>query len=299
MNQKNRKMKKTLLVIATVMSFGFAISQETTNQYFKVEVKGSGSPMILIPGLTCPGEVWSETVSEFKKEYQCHIISLAGFAGIPAVDYGNSYTEKMSNKLIEYIKSNKIDKPVVTGHSLGGFIALKMAIKEPELIGSSIIVDALPFLPAVFMPGATIESAKPMAENIKKTILTPMEDDAFRTQQRSLLKTMIIDEKKIETALQWSVDSDNQTVADAMYDLYSTDLRESLVNVKSPILVLGAWIAYKNYGATRALNMATYKAQYSKAKDVTVDMTDTGNHFIMWDDPQFFYTQVRTFLASK
>jgi len=37
--------------------------------------------MILIPGLSCPGDVWDETVAHYKDRYQMHVLSLAGFRG--------------------------------------------------------------------------------------------------------------------------------------------------------------------------------------------------------------------------
>ena len=49
---------------------------------FTVRVVGKGRPMLLIPGLTCPGAVWDEAVAHYQQQYQCHIISLAGFGGV-------------------------------------------------------------------------------------------------------------------------------------------------------------------------------------------------------------------------
>jgi N-formylmaleamate deformylase len=36
---------------------------------FAVEVIGNGRPMLLIPGLTCGGDVWKTTVDHFKDRY--------------------------------------------------------------------------------------------------------------------------------------------------------------------------------------------------------------------------------------
>ena len=54
---------------------------------FAVTVTGSGSPaMIFIPGLACDGEVWKETVDHFKAKHECHVLTLAGFAGQPPIE---------------------------------------------------------------------------------------------------------------------------------------------------------------------------------------------------------------------
>ena len=48
---------------------------------FTVRVVGKGQPMLLIPGLNCPGAVWDATVAHYQAQYRGHIISLAGFGG--------------------------------------------------------------------------------------------------------------------------------------------------------------------------------------------------------------------------
>jgi N-formylmaleamate deformylase len=51
---------------------------------FTVRVVGHGRPLMLIPGLTGTGAFWDETVARYQATYQCHVVSLAGFAGVPA-----------------------------------------------------------------------------------------------------------------------------------------------------------------------------------------------------------------------
>lgn len=53
----------------------------TPHPTFEVTVTGHGRPVILLPGLTCPGAVWDATVARYRGQYQCHVVSLAGFGG--------------------------------------------------------------------------------------------------------------------------------------------------------------------------------------------------------------------------
>src|SRR5690606_11216680 len=50
---------------------------------FRVERTGSGRAMLLIPGFLSSGEVWQGTVERFRGEYDMHVLTLAGFAGVP------------------------------------------------------------------------------------------------------------------------------------------------------------------------------------------------------------------------
>ena len=73
------------LTCALSASLFLATAPATAGEYpFAVKVTGTGQPMILIPGLACSGEVWDSTVAHFKDRCECHVLTLAGFAGQPA-----------------------------------------------------------------------------------------------------------------------------------------------------------------------------------------------------------------------
>ena len=130
---------------------------------FTVRVVGKGKPMLLIPGLTCPGAVWDKTVAHYQRQYQCHVVSLAGFGGTPAGPATAALLPAVRDQLLAYLKAQRLNKPVVIGHSLGGFLALAMSVQQPDAIGPLVIVDSLPFLPAGQNPALTAETAQPMA----------------------------------------------------------------------------------------------------------------------------------------
>lgn len=152
---------------------------------FTVRVSGQGRPLILIPGLTCPGAVWDETVARYAaRGYQCHVLSLAGFGGMPATPAGAAKTAATTTtaapagflppvreQLLAYIKTQRLERPAIIGHSLGGFLGLWLSVARPEVIGPLVIVDSLPFLAAVQNPALTAEAAKPMAEGMRQQML--------------------------------------------------------------------------------------------------------------------------------
>src|ERR1700733_4649813 len=121
----------------------FVDSRSYSPKSFTVDVHGEGRPIILIPGLGCPGSVWDDTVAHLTG-YQTHVLTLAGFAGQPRIHKPLSATVR--RELVRYIRSRRLRAPIVVGHSLGGFIAYWLAASEPELIGGVIVVDAGPAL---------------------------------------------------------------------------------------------------------------------------------------------------------
>jgi hypothetical protein len=110
---------------------------------------------------------------------------------------------------------------------------------------------------------------------------------------------MMRDSAKIALVTEMAVQSDPPTQGKVMYELFSSDLRFVLGNIKSRILVLGDWIAYKQYGATHESVYDNFKEQFKLAYQVTITISDEAKHFIMFDDPKWFYKQTESFLRHK
>ena len=286
------------VIVCIVALFTSSIKTNAGTPSFKVEVTGKGKQsMILIPGLTCPGEVWEETVAHYQKKYTSHVLTLPGFAGQTPITT-DSYLQTVRDEIIQYIKDNKLKKPIITGHSLGGFLALWISVTEPGLVGANVIVDSLPFLGAVQDPKATEASAKPMAENMRKMMANSTPEQVKQSQQY-FLPGMVNNKEKLELLSKWGVESHAPTVAQAMYELQTTDLRDELSKSTTPTLVLGAWIAYKDYGFKRETIQNTFDVQYEKLANKSILLSDSGKHFLMYDDLTWMLTQMDLFLPKK
>ncbi|OEK06426.1 alpha/beta fold hydrolase [Roseivirga misakiensis] len=299
-NKSNNITRTILLVFSSLLLMASQAKADLVNGTIKTKVIGQGQAVIMIPGLTCDGSVWDETIAAMGSNYEYHVMTLPGFAGnAPLADVEAGFFKQVEAMVLDYIDKNNIEKPIIIGHSLGGFMALNIAIKRPNLPSKLVIVDSLPYLTSIQMPQAqNAEQAKQMAQQMKAMVIASgTQPRASKVAyQKQMLQSMILDAKKIDIAAGWGADSDSPTVAQSMYEMYTTDIREDLAKIKVPTLVLGAWVAYQPYGNTRESTLALYKGQYEKHPNVTVDMTDIGNHFIMWDDPEFFYGWLKKFL---
>src|SRR5580692_6292950 len=89
---------------------------------FSVKVSGAGRPVIFIPGLAAGGAVWDGTVAHLGGRVQAHVLTLAGFAGQPAI--AAPFLEQVHDQIRQYIVANHLDHVVVVGHSLGGMMSL-------------------------------------------------------------------------------------------------------------------------------------------------------------------------------
>ncbi|RSK42187.1 alpha/beta fold hydrolase [Hymenobacter perfusus] len=286
----------TVAAPAPTARLTFTADTPAAHPNFTVRVVGKGWPVLLIPGLTCPGAVWDETVAHYQKQYQCHIISLTGFGGVPAQASTDNMLLNVRDQLLAYIKTQKLTKPVVIGHSLGGFMALWMSSTQPEVVGPLVIVDSLPFIGAIQNPAATVEQVRPMAENMRRQVAAGQPNAA---QQRQMAVTMVTDTARISQVTRWGVQSAPAAVAQAMYDMYTTDLRADLARIQQPVLVLGSWAAYQSMGATKESTKAIFTRQYAQLPRHQVEMSEAGRHFLMYDDTQWFFQLSDAFLKQN
>ena len=278
-----------------MFTFAEAAALGSTSPSFHVEVTGRGAPMILIPGFASSGHTWDGTVAHYKDLYECHVLTLAGFAGQPAID--GPLLKTVRDDLAAYIRKNKLVKPVVAGHSLGGVVALWLASQEPDLIGPLVIVDSLPFLAGVMDPTATADSVKASATMMQKMYSGPATEQTEKMSEMAV-KSMVTKPGDLATITDWSRHSDRKTMGTAMYELMTTDLRDALAKITSKTLVIGTWIAYKEY-ATRNQVEANFNAQYAKLKNYRLVLADDARHFVMLDDAPMFYRTVDKFLADQ
>ena len=276
-----------LAFLLSLSAFAFAAPTS-----FTVEISGKGKPIIFIPGLASSGAVWKDTVAQFSNRYECHVVTLAGFAGVAPIT--TPLLSTAQKELVEYIDAKKLDRPIIVGHSLGGFLALRMGADTPAKVGRLVIVDSLPALGATQMPDITPDQLKSMAARMRDGMKN--QDATARAEgQRKTIASMVTKPEDVERVLGWGRKSDEATVANAMHDLIATDLRQEIERIKSPTLVLGTWIAYKEF-APRAAIESTFKTQYQKLNGVTIEMADTARHFIMYDDPKWMLERMEKFL---
>lgn len=288
-------MKQLILLLGTAVALLCAVQTSQAQTYFKVEVAGKGKPMILIHGLYCTADVWKETIERYKKEYEIHTLTLAGFGGNPA-NLNDHFLESVKDDLLAYIKVKNLKKPVLMGHSMGGFLSFWAASSAPGTFSKVIAVDGLPFLTVLQMPGATAEGAKPMAANMRTMMSRDQSEEQTEASQKMILSSMITSPERIALVAAVGKKSDNKTQGQVMYEMFTTDLRENTAAIDCPVLLLGAWIAYKDYGVTHESITAAYTAQVANIKNAKVEITDTGKHFILYDEPVWFYEKVDAFL---
>ncbi|PKV76413.1 alpha/beta hydrolase [Pontibacter ramchanderi] len=280
-------MKKAFILALLWCSVVTAFAQQKA---FTVKVVGKGQPILLIPGYSCSGEVWNETVEHLKDRYECHVLTLAGYAGAPAID--SPILESVKGEIISYVKQNKLKKPILLGHSLGSFMSLWVSSEAPDLFGKVVCVDGVPFISAMSDPGITEESVKNNPYMNPEQIVKNFEaipSQGFVNQVAAAMRSQVADSLRARQIATWQFNSDRRTLGLTLYEISTTDLRQQIARIKQPVLVLGS--LYN----TKANSLRILGEQYSQLANKTIRVADS-KHFIMYDQPQWFYAELDAFL---
>ena len=282
-------MKKYLFLVIALLFTALCLNVfgQTKSYPFEIAKTGKGKQSIIfLPGFASSGDVWNETKSNFEKEFTCYTFTMAGFAGVKPQP--NATFENWETEIVNYIKANKIEKPILVGHSMGGGLALAIASDYPELINKIAVVDALPCLAALRDP-----SFKSQVNNDCTSMLnqiTAMSEDEFYQMQKRNIAMLLADATKQDEAIRWSMKSDRKTFGEMYCDFSNTDLREKIGNIKCPSLILLDF-GFSNY-------KRPIEAQYKNLETASFQYSNKGLHFIMYDDKEWYLAQLNNFIKS-
>ncbi len=276
MNKVKIAMLSLSLTAVCISSFA-----QTKSGAFEVTKSGEGTKsLILIPGFGCPGDVWMETISKFKQDYTCYSLTMAGFAG--AAPQSNSSFKNWESGIANYIREHKLYKPTIIGHSMGGALALALASDYPDLIEKIIVVDALPCLSAVMNP--SFKSAEKPDCSALVNQVTSATNEQFYQMQKMSIPRLLEDTSMQETVVGWTVKSDRKTFAEMYCDFSNTDLREKIKNIKCPAYILLEQ-QFKNI-------QPIIQEQYKNLPNASLRYANKGQHFIMYDDKDWYFEQL-------
>jgi pimeloyl-ACP methyl ester carboxylesterase len=103
---------------------------------------GRGADVLLIHGWASSGRMWSRLAQELKHQFRFWMVDLCGFGASPLPDGDNSPDlELHTATLIEFCQVHNIRPDAIIGHSMGGMLALKMAVSHPDLMRRLVLMS--------------------------------------------------------------------------------------------------------------------------------------------------------------
>ncbi|MEO8999377.1 MAG: alpha/beta hydrolase [Rhodanobacter sp.] len=306
MNKRMRQMISPLLGVALALFGSAAVlaheaAAASTVGTLKVERHGDhGRPVILIPGLQGGPWVWQQTIARLQKDHVVYAVTLAGFDGMPAPSDGGNLFDRADASLLQLIEQQKIVKPVLVGHSLGGTLALRFAGEHAGLISGVVAVDGLPIFPG--MDRVSAEQRLAMAAQMRTTMaaVTP---EQFQAQGLGYMQNIgVIDPQLAVRYAPMNARSDIKASAEYMADDLASDGRPGLKNASVPILEISPYNApdfsHPPMIMSEAQKTAYYQSLLANAPNAKVVSISPSRHYVMLDQPVKFQQVLDNFLKS-
>jgi pimeloyl-ACP methyl ester carboxylesterase len=101
-------------------------------------IRGSGNPLIFLHGFPMHQGIWDNFAEHFIDTHTVVTVDLPGF-GKSGLLPGEFSLEDVAEEVLSFMGTHKFHNPVVIGHSLGGYVALAMIARRPDLIDGIVL----------------------------------------------------------------------------------------------------------------------------------------------------------------
>ncbi|RYD89613.1 MAG: alpha/beta hydrolase, partial [Sphingobacteriales bacterium] len=225
-------------------------------------------------------------------KYECHVVTLPGFAGVAPID--TPILKTVKNSLVQYIHEKQLKKPILIGHSLGAMMSLWIGSEMPGDISAIICVDGVPAIAAMTNPAINYDSLKKSPVYDAATVATNFVNLPVEGYEKNMTMAMLAqvnDTARAKQIAHWSAMSDRKTLGYTIVEISLTDLRPALKNIKCPVLVMASI-----YG-DKETSLRVMNEQYANVANKKILVADA-KHFIMYDQPQWMYAAIDQFLKK-
>jgi len=265
---------------------------------FSVTVEGQGPDVVLLHGLAASPECWEGARSRLGTDIRLHTVHIRGFGGLPPAHdrISGGYLPQLADNLAVYIRQHANGRAAVVGHSMGGVATLILGRDHPDVADRLMVVDVPSFFSVLINPFATAGSIAGMARLARRQY-AGKDAASLEEQLRRTGRTLVTSDDDLESVVRWGLASDQETVADVMSEVMTTDLRPDLPRIGVPVDVLYAWD--KSAPTTRIGLDQIYATAYAGLPDHRRVRIDGARHYIMLDRPDEFYGAMRKWLGRR
>lgn len=283
--KQKKIMKAAALFLLIALTSSTAYSGNIT-----VEKSGKGPDVIIIAGLGGT-EPWRGVIEKLSPNHTCYLISIKGLNGRNNPDFPG--IQAIEKEILDYISAEKIDHPVLMGHSLGGQVALNLSVRNDSLFEKLILIDAFPFFLNIYNPAYTKELALQQADMYMKQITT-LTDQQYTAMWQQNMQELISDTAYQNIVLHQILQSDRKCVIEAQTFVMTNDLRSELKSIRCPVVVLCSSYPFNKANLTADVIRQRIEGQFQNIAKCNIFINNQSRHFIMIDTPNWFMDQINS-----
>ena len=197
-----------------------------------VEIIGQGQPLVMIHGWGMHSGVWQPLIKRLSAKYMLYLVDLPGMGNSRPVEPYHLYN--LADEVAEVIPGVSD----VLGWSLGGLVAQRIALNQPDRIRRLVLVSATPKFVSTpdWQAGVDPANFSAFAESVnhdyKAAILQFL---TLQCMQSSDRRATI---KQLRASFDTRPTPTQTTLQRALHILLESDLRAEIVNIRKPTLLI-------------------------------------------------------------
>jgi pimeloyl-[acyl-carrier protein] methyl ester esterase len=250
-----------------------------------IEVAGRGPDVMLIHGWGMHGGVWADVRDQLAQEYRVHVVDL------PGMGYSAPIAPFDLKRLAQVVAAELPENAAIIGWSLGGQVALRLALDHPGRVSRVALVGSTPrfvqgdgwqagIAPQVFRQFAAQVAADYHDTMTRFLGLQAFGGEASRTLLRELKERFFVRPAP-----------DAESLRDALTILLETDLRAELPQLRIPVLLL-----HGNRDTLAPVAASQWMAQ--QLPQARLHVIEGASHAPFLSHPATFMQTVRPFLKE-
>jgi pimeloyl-ACP methyl ester carboxylesterase len=194
-------------------------------------ITGKGQPLVLLHGLCEDSTIWDDFIRDLVGEFQIIRPDLSGFGESDILpEHSVSLIAESIKALLDALNINKC---VMIGHSLGGYVAMEFIKKYPSLLAGIGLFHSHPFEDTEEKKMERLKAIQFIKTNghivYVKQIIPKLFAELFATSNEFLINSLIYKASKY---------SPDTIVGAQEAMLHRPDNAETLKNVKCPVLII-------------------------------------------------------------
>ncbi|HEY6540373.1 MAG TPA: alpha/beta fold hydrolase [Ktedonobacteraceae bacterium] len=232
--------------------------------YYQVAGKEDGEPVVLVHGLSASSRWWVRNVPALAEHYRVYLLDLPGF-GLMRRFRRRFVLDELSSSITAWMDALGINQAHMIGHSMGGYICLRIAARHPERIKRLVLVSPAG-IPHIRSVRGYLLPLLVAIRYCKPAFLPILFSDALLTGPRTLLR--------------------------ATQDLLTKDIRDALHKVVTPTLLI--------WGEYDALVPPVFgDILREEIKGARLLILKRAGHVVMFDQAEEFNDAVLRFLEGE
>jgi pimeloyl-ACP methyl ester carboxylesterase len=228
----------------------------------RYEMAGEGEPAVLVHGLSGSTRWWSRNVPVLAERYRVYLVDLPGFGAMRRLH--RFVLGEAASWLSAWMEAVGLEGAHLVGHSMGGYVCVRLAARRPEIVGRLVLVA-----PAGVPTGRSMFG-----------YLSPLLS-AVRYATPYFLPILLYDALRMGPVTLWR----------AARDLLAEDVREDLQRIGAPTLLI--------WGENDTLVPAAVGTVLrEEIPDSRLLVLKRAAHVPMFDRPDEFNAALLAFLAG-